>query len=216
MSREVTIIRKKVLLQHRRLVQLPSSLYSGNVDIAHHPLVHMTKDVYHLVAEEDEQMDEDEDERVKLDTNPGQVTADAGWSDDKFDFDDTGDDNERVENIYITEDVQLKVAKSDEGTTTIHNTPNQHQAPIPRRHPTLQSTMIPPRTTKSPPPPEPPPQHEQTNYDNNNKACNSPRTFEDEFVMVLREKQESEIHEMKVSGMMKRWRPISEDPVLRN
>ena len=194
----------------------PSSLFSGNnVSRAYHQVVHTTKEAYHVAAEEDEQ--NTALVHKGLDTYHGLVD-DAGWSDDEFVFDDTGDDNEQVEKIYVTDDVQLNVAKSDEGTTTIYNTPNQHQAPIPRRHPSLQSTMIPPRTTKPPPPPPltPPSQQEQTNYDNNNKACNSPRTFEDEFVMVLREKQESEIHEMEVSGMMKRWRPISEDPVLRN
>jgi hypothetical protein len=194
----------------------PSSLFSGNnVSCAYHHVVHTTKEAYHVAAEEDEQ--NTALVHKGLDTNHG-VVDDAGWSDDEFVFDDTGDDNEQVEKIYVTDDVQLNVAKIDECTTTIHNTSNEHHDPIPRRHPTLQSTMIPPRTTKPPPPPPltPPSQQEQTNYDNNNKACNSPRTFEDEFVLVLREKQESEIHEMKVSGMMKRWRPISEDPVLRN
>jgi hypothetical protein len=186
-----------------------SSLFSGNkASGAHHSVLHTTKwdttkGANHLAAEEDEQNTAvvDEDKRdIKLNTNPGQVVDDTGWSDDEFDFDDTGDDDTKLEEeIYVTDDVQRKVAKSDEGTATIHNIPNQHQAPILRRHPTLQNTIK--------PPPPPPPAH---------KACNSPRTFEDEFVMVLREKQESETHEMKVSGKMKRWRPISEDPVLRN
>lgn len=195
-----------------------SSLFSGNnVSRAYHHAVHTTKEAYHVAAEEDKQ--NTALVHKGLDTNHG-VVDDAGWSDDEFVFDDTGDDNERVEKTYVTDDVQLNVAKSDKGTTAIHNTSNEHHAPIPRQHPSLQSTMIPPRTTKPPPPPPPTPpsQQEQTNSNNsdkNNKACDSPRTFEDEFVMVLREKQESEIHEMKVSGMMKRWRPISEDPVLR-
>jgi hypothetical protein len=173
-----------------------SSLFSGNKASGAH---HSTKGANHLAAEEDEQNTAEDKRGIKLNTNPGQVVDDAGWSDDEFDFDDTGDDDKLEEDIYVTDDVQLKVAKSDEGMATIHNIPNQHQAPIPRRHPTLHNTIK--------PPPPPPPAH---------KACNSPRTFEDEFVMVLREKQESEIHEMKVSGTMKRWRPISEDPVLRN
>jgi len=58
-----------------------------------------------------------------------------------------------------------------------------------------------------PPPPPPPPKQPQPNQPQ--------RTFEEEFVMVLSDKISAECQEMKETGRMKRWEPISADPMSR-
>ena len=65
----------------------------------------------------------------------------------------------------------------------------------------------PPSSKKAVPPPPPPLPESNPNQPQ--------RTFEEEFVMVLSDKISAECQEMKDSGRMTRWKPISEDPILR-
>ena len=63
------------------------------------------------------------------------------------------------------------------------------------------------QATTFPPPPPSQPRAKLT-------ASKQP-SFEDEFVMVLKDKIESEVSEMKQTGRMKRWTPLREDPMAR-
>jgi hypothetical protein len=162
----------------------------------------------------------------------GPIQEDAGWSDDEIDFDDGGDDGGQGEERCFAE-AELEIAK--EGTTSppakaMHeerrgpffkekyvddeaalDTPS-HQPPIPRP-PTLHANALPVMTKPPlppPPPPLPPSQRQQPNPKHRRSL-----TFEEEFVIVLREKNDAELKGMEESGRMKRWTPMSEDPVLR-
>ena len=77
-----------------------------------------------------------------------------------------------------------------------------HQPPIHHKPPSnpLSSGM----KVVPPPPPLPKSNLNQTQ-----------RTFEEEFVMVLSDKISAECQEMEKTGRMERWKPISEDPILR-
>ena len=77
-----------------------------------------------------------------------------------------------------------------------------HQPPIHHMPPSNNSMKAVP-----PPPPPPLPKPKTTNQQQ--------QTFEEEFVMVLSDKISSECQEMKETGHMKRWEPISQDPLLR-
>ncbi len=141
---------------------------------------------------------------------------DGGWSDEEFDFEDGGDDV-----FHITVGKQDVVAKMETATSVeviaesrskeVDDGPTQIGivcsespiAPEPRRlhinhHPALALPPHPPEQQPSNP----------TTYQHS-------RTFEEEFVMVLKEKIDAECQERKEHGRMKRWIPIREDPILR-
>jgi hypothetical protein len=58
-----------------------------------------------------------------------------------------------------------------------------------------------------PPPPPPPSQRQQPNP----KHRRSLTFFEEEFIIVLREKNDAELKGMEESGRINRWIPMSED-----
>jgi hypothetical protein len=58
-----------------------------------------------------------------------------------------------------------------------------------------------------PPPPPPPPSQRQQPTPKQRHSL----TFEEEFDIVLREKNYAELKEMEESGRMKQWTPMSED-----
>jgi len=96
--------------------------------------------------------------------------------------------------------VQPQMAKDVEVDGHSSSRGGNHQPPIhhepPSNHP-----------MKAVPPPPPPLPKSNPNQPQ--------RTFEEEFVMVLSDKISAECQEMEETGRMKRWKPISEDPILR-
>ncbi|KAL3822925.1 hypothetical protein ACHAXA_011640 [Cyclostephanos tholiformis] len=159
---------------------------------------------------------------------PENRLEDAGWSDDGFDFE---DGMEQEEGCSVTE-VKLEIAKKGSmgssleamhgvgrgtsfeekeivGESTLNNL--NHQPLLPGQ-PDLHINSLREMTKPPlPPPPPPPPSQRQQPNSTHCHSC----TFEEEFVIVLREKNDAELQGMKQSGRMKRWSPMSEDPVLR-
>jgi len=83
-----------------------------------------------------------------------------------------------------------------------HSSRGGNHQPLIHHKPPSNNSM---KAVPPPPPPLPKP-----------KTTNQPqRTFEEEFVMVLSDKISAECQELEESGRMKRWQPISEDPMLR-
>ena len=85
------------------------------------------------------------------------------------------------------------------GSGTLEPIESVGQSPAPRQIAKSSSIAIPPPALS--------PQRPQTTQ--------PMRTFEEEFVLVLKEKIESETKEMEETGRMKRWTPIREDPQMR-
>jgi len=156
---------------------------------------------------------------------------DAGWSDDEFEFEDEkeSDDHygDRTEEACSSK--QTMIEKQDganpplmDGTrlasfcetieskedSEIHDD-DTHLSPIPREpvavHQHSKDLLPGGKTRARPVPPPPPPPSQQQHQ----------RTFDEEFVIVLKEKIEAECREMKETGRMKRWRPLREDVMLR-
>jgi hypothetical protein len=156
--------------------------------------------------------------------SPEEVIEDAGWSDDEFDYEDGGNDSELEEERCVIENKLEIVNKGNTGSSVQTTHGVQRDKPFEEKESVHETTrknvnhqpLISGQTTLSlrgmtkPPPPPPPSQRQQPS----STHCHS-HTFEEEFVIVLREKNEAELQGMKKSGRMKRWNPISEDPVLR-
>ncbi|KAL9187115.1 hypothetical protein ACHAXT_010835 [Thalassiosira profunda] len=137
-------------------------------------------------------------------------SQDAGWSDDEFDF---GDESGQIENDKggeCSKDAKMDSAGvphsphnrsvqvgADSGT--LEPIESVGQSPAPRQIAKSSSIAIPPPALS--------PQRPQTTQ--------PMRTFEEEFVLVLKEKIESETKEMEETGRMKRWTPIRDDPQMR-
>eukprot|EP00578_Thalassiosira_sp_NH16_P007026 CAMPEP_0181120380 /NCGR_PEP_ID=MMETSP1071-20121207/24125_1 /TAXON_ID=35127 /ORGANISM="Thalassiosira sp., Strain NH16" /LENGTH=1158 /DNA_ID=CAMNT_0023205031 /DNA_START=138 /DNA_END=3614 /DNA_ORIENTATION=+ len=154
--------------------------------------------------------------------------GDAGWSDDEFDFEDdlgdVGDGEEtketkvEAERTYIHAPVLAdprpaifsETKEIDEEHVSVDNI---QQRPI-----TAPTELVHPSdtqgTTKAVPIPLPPlPPH--ISQDQSKPSLQHQRTFEEEFVIVLKEKIDAECQEVQKTGRMKRWSPIREDPILR-
>mmetsp|Transcript_29326 Transcript_29326/g.63119 ORF Transcript_29326/g.63119 Transcript_29326/m.63119 type:complete len:1167 (+) Transcript_29326:178-3678(+) len=152
---------------------------------------------------------------------------DRGWSDDELDFEDekisdhVGDQEEEACNHSdvekqntdptIVDDMQLASLCEDyesKGETfpvadgrlssPILGKPalHQHSTKIQRVTKTVLSSPLPP----PPPPPSSSQQH---------------RAFDEEFVIVLKEKIEAECRQMKETGRVKRWMPLRDDVLVR-
>ncbi|KAL7549038.1 hypothetical protein ACHAWF_013284 [Thalassiosira exigua] len=146
---------------------------------------------------------------------------DAGWSDDEFDFDDEVDDGSRHEDEKA---IRSGEVGKDECETDMPDVDKAHSLPTPEskdevsndgcRHEVEAQVKAPlepyenilREETRATPTPPPPPQR---------PLPQRQRTFEEEFVVVLKEKIESECRDMKSTGRMKRWKPLSEDPEAR-
>jgi hypothetical protein len=140
---------------------------------------------------------------------------DAGWSDEEFDFEDGGDDvghsgvgkQDMVAKMETATSVEV-IAESN--SKEVDDEPTQisivcSEPPIApgskRLHSNYPALALPPH-----------PSEQQTS---NPTTYQHSRTFEEEFVMVLKEKIDAECQERKEHGRMKRWIPIREDPILR-
>eukprot|EP00571_Detonula_confervacea_P012398 CAMPEP_0172304974 /NCGR_PEP_ID=MMETSP1058-20130122/6303_1 /TAXON_ID=83371 /ORGANISM="Detonula confervacea, Strain CCMP 353" /LENGTH=1138 /DNA_ID=CAMNT_0013016387 /DNA_START=108 /DNA_END=3524 /DNA_ORIENTATION=- len=134
---------------------------------------------------------------------------DAGWSDDEFDFEDEPSNHETSHGEACSKETEVEKvmnAPAFDGVqpgNIFFQTKELDKDTIPVDISPIKAMPIPP------PPPPPPPQQKP--------LPNTPqqRTFEEEFVIVLKDKIDAECQEMKETGRMKRWTPIREDPVLR-
>ncbi|KAL7480417.1 hypothetical protein ACHAW6_006108 [Cyclotella cf. meneghiniana] len=150
---------------------------------------------------------------------------DGGWSDDGLDFDDEDQDNYKLDHedpwedsLEIQENAKSVPVVSNSSSTSDSNHLSPSEAPtlnndhmLPSLHSTtkhhaaeaslkfLEASLQPPRQPRQIAKQRP----------------ESTASFEEEFVMVLKEKIEEEEREMRETGRMKRWRPISEDPIRR-
>jgi len=155
---------------------------------------------------------------------------DHGWSDDEFDFEDekisehVGDREEETcnhsdvekqnTNPTIVDDMQFASPcegyESKEETFPIAD--GRLSSPILRK-PTLHQhsieiqgvtkTVLP--TPLPPPSPPPPPSFSSQQH----------RAFDEEFVIVLKEKIDAECRQMKETGRVKRWTPLRDDVLVR-
>ena len=130
-------------------------------------------------------------------TEDGHDVDDAGWSDDEFDFED-----EPSKQPGASPD---SIIGADEPKRAVAGDISSHAQSHHRDHPAMGGEPVKP----IPPPPPPPSQQEQQ------PKHQHQRTFDEEFVIILKEKIDSEIQEMEETGRMKRWTPISEDPALK-
>ncbi|KAL3791309.1 hypothetical protein HJC23_006038 [Cyclotella cryptica] len=151
---------------------------------------------------------------------------DGGWSDDGLDFEDEDQDNDKLDHNDPWEDsLEIHEASNSFPANTseniqeaakIQSSPfvaptvnNDHMLPsqpcAARQHVTEASLKYPKASLKPPHQPGTLAQHRPE----------STPSFEEEFVIVLKEKIEEDEREMRESGRMKRWRPISEDPIRR-
>jgi hypothetical protein len=148
---------------------------------------------------------------------------DAGWSDEEFDFDDGGDDGDATGGGEEQAQVEKPATTKSSGAfdAPIDNKKGAGTEPTPidvttcREHPISVQDK---RTVLNPPPPTPLSSSSEQQHQPHQLSItfqHSQRTFEEEFVMVLKEKIDAECQEMKEQGRMKRWTPISEDPILR-
>ncbi len=156
---------------------------------------------------------------------------DAGWSDEEFDFEDGGYDDGDGTGDGDEQELVAKLANTKSGSFVppIDNnidgardrsishevivgssTSYEHSISLYENHRyenggakrMLLDTPTPPSSFEQ--------QHSNPTFFQHHS-----RTFEEEFVIVLKEKIDAECQEMKVQGRMKRWTPISEDPLLR-
>lgn len=147
----------------------------------------------------------------------------AGWSDDEFVFDDSVGEEEKEVSKEANIESKMKdtghslPAKQDDsmfipkelevdGGTFPRGGNHQPQITLgPHMHPHPNNAQGGGGGTVPPPPPPPLPTSEKS----------SRRTFDEEFVMVLKDKIDAECKEMEETGRMKRWTPIRDDPILR-
>lgn len=148
----------------------------------------------------------------------------AGWSDDEFDFEDeNSSDNkddrkdqaldgekmkEQETNLPVMGSTLTSVCEASESKEEPIPIDGGRRSPIPEKtelHQHFESMSGGAKTVLPVPPVHPPPP----------LAPQQPRTFEEEFVIVLKEKIEAECQEMKKTGRMKRWVPLREDKMLR-
>eukprot|EP00956_Cyclotella_meneghiniana_P021276 scaffold38562_cov64-Cyclotella_meneghiniana.AAC.3 len=127
--------------------------------------------------------------------------TDGGWSDDGLDFEDD-DQLQEVgkQPMQVIQNHNLSVpAASAESSDMAHSRPKLPEHETAKEElkfeDAKQVPSYPPATAKCRPEPIP--------------------TFEEEFVVVLKEKVEQEEAEMRDSGKMTRWRPLSEDHIRR-
>jgi hypothetical protein len=150
---------------------------------------------------------------------------DGGWSDDGLDFDDEDQADDKLDHddrwedtLEIQENANSVPVVNDSSSTSDSNHLSPCEAPtVDNDHmlPSLHSTTNHHATeaslkffeASSKPPRQP---HKLAK-----QRPDSTASFEEEFVIVLKEKIEEEEREMRETGRMKRWRPISEDPIRR-
>jgi hypothetical protein len=155
---------------------------------------------------------------------------DGGWSvDDGLDFDDEGNED----NLDHTDAWDDSCEIPEESNTTLPDSTRQHlpekleqikPSSTPVIAPRVENNYILPsqpithehhvtKTSTKPPevplkaPPQPPPAAKP--------RAETATSFEEEFVIVLKEKIDEEEREMKESGRLRRWRLLSEDPLRR-
>lgn len=137
-------------------------------------------------------------------------TDDAGWSDEEFDFEDDADDDG-----LRREDVKSESEKpgsyDPKFASMSNNLVDKPTIGIGHEPPSVRGNHRHGVTNTSALVPSPPHSSEQQSSANTQHS----RTFEEEFVMVLKDKIDAECQELKEHGRMKRWRPIREDPILR-
>ena len=159
---------------------------------------------------------------TNADVMQGDGQKDSGWSDDELDFEEEENaaENNKIEEeqwdeideIQVDERCAPAVTKASSRTDDsyidkLHSTTaTQSTNPPTPSLETLHQYPAPKVTSK----PLVPFQHKITS---NNMAPT--RTFEEEFTIALKEKMEAEAREMKQTGRMKRWKPLREDPILR-
>lgn len=136
---------------------------------------------------------------------------DGGWSDDGLDFEDEDTPEERNNATVDIQSVSEPtwVTSSSFKKLTAPSVENSCKVPPPpseTKHKVTEAEFKFPGEHQVPPPYPP----------TASKSHSKPTaTFEEEFVIVLKEKVEEEEKAMKESGRTRRWRPISEDPVCR-
>ena len=117
---------------------------------------------------------------------------DGGWSDDGLDLDDEDPSQDMAD--LPTKDAFPNTPEAMHAVTKVatplmvEHKETKHKVMFPEKQP-----IVPP--TKQP--------------------TTNATTFEEEFVIVLNEKIEEEEKEMSETGRMKRWTPLSEDPIRR-
>jgi hypothetical protein len=132
---------------------------------------------------------------------------DGGWSDDGLDFEDEEQQEETITQPIVS---KAEIAENHPIDATAHVVNNYmvpHQ-PIPAMKKTVEADLKFPNATE-----DIPRLHHTTAE--KHYVVEPTATFEDEFVLILKEKIEEEEKEMKESGRMRRWRPLSEDPIRR-
>ena len=142
----------------------------------------------------------------------------AGWSDDEFnvelDFDESAENHYTKSNIEKRSDknetkIKNKIVETNDSKEEIaisNFRAVQQSNPVPREPARVQHqhTEMPISTVSAMPPCLP-----------TSPKCKQQGTFEEEFIIVLKEHISLEIQEMKDTGRMKRWTPLREDAVRR-
>jgi len=163
----------------------------------------------------------------------GDGAVDAGWSDDEFDFDDDhGGESESESEEVIT--IAATPCPAPAGPSVSSPAPSTRAIRIPavsgvdplgtqrrrraagsgRMDATPSSTAVSNGSGTVAPPPRERPEDDGAVSVNVAPPPPSRPSFDDEYVVVLKDRIETESAAAEKTGRLRRWDPISEDPVL--
>ncbi|KAL7467283.1 hypothetical protein ACHAXS_007556 [Conticribra weissflogii] len=151
----------------------------------------------------------------------------VGWSDDELNFEDGGDDDFNInDGNQGTVNEEQKESSPPKSSSSVDEFPSR----IDNNFDSVVTTTSAPISSESAPTEEQPITHvnvkeQRTEPDRTilptdpkhqvESAMPASNTYEEEFTLIMKERVEEEMQEMAKTGRMRRWRPISEDPIAR-